>query len=434
MPIPSGITTVSRAAMRDEVYPLLLNRIVDGTYEPGQRLDDDELAAEFGTSVGPLREALSRLAAQHMVEVLPRRGTIVSPIDPLHLRQAAATVYGALEQAIFTSTRSLTDDDRRALRRYRDTVLVHPALARDAVRTARVWDEMYVVFVRRHGNPEFARLLGIVGPYVRRFNHLYADVVDIAAERSYEKAEVDAALAGDRDSAMAAFRAHTRVILDAVVPTVEGRTGVRGPEPTSLAAVATSVVGAAICDGTLLPGEWLPEGELITWLGMSRTPIRDALRRLAEQGLVTLEHGRPARVGILDQRTARASADALCGLRLTAARIVLATDPGRVAAEMRRRLTDARAQSDPRERLVRVTHVTEAIDDALPDGPLRGLLVNLRARCLWFLRSHPDVTAPMTPDRVGPLVAAMARGDERAVLRELVILMDVDPSQVAVLH
>src|SRR6478752_3065923 len=48
----------------------------------------------------------------------------------------------------------------------------------------------------------------------------------------------------------------------------------------------------AIVDGTFAPGEQLKDGELADWLGVSRTPIREALLRLARAGLVVAEPGR----------------------------------------------------------------------------------------------------------------------------------------------
>jgi DNA-binding GntR family transcriptional regulator len=48
----------------------------------------------------------------------------------------------------------------------------------------------------------------------------------------------------------------------------------------------------AIVDGTLAPGEQLRDGELASWLGVSRTPVREALLRLGQVGLV---HARPGR-------------------------------------------------------------------------------------------------------------------------------------------
>lgn len=58
----------------------------------------------------------------------------------------------------------------------------------------------------------------------------------------------------------------------------------------------------AIYDGTLEPGEELSDVQLVAWLGMSRQPIRHALQRLADLGLVVLTNGRPPRVAPLDPK------------------------------------------------------------------------------------------------------------------------------------
>jgi len=61
----------------------------------------------------------------------------------------------------------------------------------------------------------------------------------------------------------------------------------------------------AIVDGTLAPGEQLRDGELATWLGVSRTPVREALLRLGQVGLVTTSPGRSTTVAPLDPVAAR---------------------------------------------------------------------------------------------------------------------------------
>lgn len=58
----------------------------------------------------------------------------------------------------------------------------------------------------------------------------------------------------------------------------------------------------AIVDGTLLPGERLRDHELATWLGVSRTPVREALLRLGQAGLVRSAPGRSTTVATLDAR------------------------------------------------------------------------------------------------------------------------------------
>jgi DNA-binding GntR family transcriptional regulator len=61
----------------------------------------------------------------------------------------------------------------------------------------------------------------------------------------------------------------------------------------------------AIVDGTLEPGEQLRDQELAAWLGVSRTPVREALLRLQQAGLVSSLPGRSTTVASLDTRAAR---------------------------------------------------------------------------------------------------------------------------------
>jgi DNA-binding GntR family transcriptional regulator len=63
----------------------------------------------------------------------------------------------------------------------------------------------------------------------------------------------------------------------------------------------------AIVDGTLAPGERLSDPELVAWLGISRTPIREALARLEQSGLVQTKPGRFTIVSPLDVRQTRSA-------------------------------------------------------------------------------------------------------------------------------
>jgi DNA-binding GntR family transcriptional regulator len=66
---------------------------------------------------------------------------------------------------------------------------------------------------------------------------------------------------------------------------------------------AFTAIRAAIVDGTLLPEERLVDAELSEWLGVSRTPIREALARLDAAGLVQTRPGRYTIVSPLDVRS-----------------------------------------------------------------------------------------------------------------------------------
>jgi DNA-binding GntR family transcriptional regulator len=68
---------------------------------------------------------------------------------------------------------------------------------------------------------------------------------------------------------------------------------------------AYTALREAIVDGTLAPGEVLHDGELCDWLALSRTPVRAALMRLSDDGLIEMAPQRYTRVTPLDRRDVR---------------------------------------------------------------------------------------------------------------------------------
>ena len=85
------------------------------------------------------------------------------------------------------------------------------------------------------------------------------------------------------------------------------------PVPSARGLVARSLlrddayraIRDAIVDGTLAPGERLNDSDLTDWLGVSRTPVREALARLERAGLVQTRPGRYTIVSPVDVRAAR---------------------------------------------------------------------------------------------------------------------------------
>lgn len=76
----------------------------------------------------------------------------------------------------------------------------------------------------------------------------------------------------------------------------------------------------AIVDGTLAPGEQLRDVEVAARLGVSRTPVREALLRLAEAGLVVARPGRSTTVSSLDLRNVRDARDVVAAMHELAVR------------------------------------------------------------------------------------------------------------------
>lgn len=78
-----------------DAYALILEAIDSGTYRPGDRLLESELAERFGMSRTPIREALQRLHTQSLL-VRDGRSLIVAALDHTQLAELYA-VRGTLE-------------------------------------------------------------------------------------------------------------------------------------------------------------------------------------------------------------------------------------------------------------------------------------------------------------------------------------------------
>lgn len=63
--------------LADELAYRLQRKILAGEYPPGTHLPQDEICKSFGVSRTPVREALRKLQAQHLVVVVPNRGAKV---------------------------------------------------------------------------------------------------------------------------------------------------------------------------------------------------------------------------------------------------------------------------------------------------------------------------------------------------------------------
>lgn len=70
---------VAVAATRPaHVYDRLKDAIITGTLRPLERISENKVAADFGLSRTPVRQALQRLEAEGLIQVVPKRGSFVS--------------------------------------------------------------------------------------------------------------------------------------------------------------------------------------------------------------------------------------------------------------------------------------------------------------------------------------------------------------------
>ena len=72
--------TLERTVMREQIKELIIQRILEGTYKPGERVVELQLVQELGVSQAPVREALRDLEAMRFIESEPYRGARVRQV------------------------------------------------------------------------------------------------------------------------------------------------------------------------------------------------------------------------------------------------------------------------------------------------------------------------------------------------------------------
>jgi DNA-binding GntR family transcriptional regulator len=80
----------------------------------------------------------------------------------------------------------------------------------------------------------------------------------------------------------------------------------------------------AIVHGVFAPGEQVRDVELAAWLGVSRTPVREAMLRLSDAGLVVAQPGRSTTVSTLASRDVRDARDVVAAMHEVAVREAVA--------------------------------------------------------------------------------------------------------------
>ncbi len=68
-------------SLQQQIHDQLLGRILRRELEPGERISPPDIAAALGVSITPVRDAVNQMAAEGLVTVTPRRGTVVSPVS-----------------------------------------------------------------------------------------------------------------------------------------------------------------------------------------------------------------------------------------------------------------------------------------------------------------------------------------------------------------
>ena len=102
-------------SLPDMVYGHLRDRILNGSYAAGQPLRQEEIARSLNVSRVPVREALTRLESEGLVQLRPRRGYLVVALSPEEILEISDIAERLESLAAFEAAKRRTPADVEAL-------------------------------------------------------------------------------------------------------------------------------------------------------------------------------------------------------------------------------------------------------------------------------------------------------------------------------
>ncbi len=219
--------TVPAVTQAGRTLGILRERILHGELPPGARLGEVELAERLGVSRTPVREALSRLAAEGLVELVPNRGARVSSWTVEQLEEVfelRATLEPRLTALAVPHATAADIDGRERLARAMEEVGA-PGAHRDLDALVPLNRAFHGRLVGLAGRPTMAATLAgaVHAPIVVRNFHAY-DEASLARSLAHHLEIVAALRAGDPAWAAAVMTAHIRNARAVMVPGSAGGT------------------------------------------------------------------------------------------------------------------------------------------------------------------------------------------------------------------
>jgi DNA-binding GntR family transcriptional regulator len=80
--------SLERTVMREQIKELIIRRILDGSYKPGERIVELQLVHELEVSQAPVREALRDLQAMRFIDTEPYKGARVRALSRAELAES----------------------------------------------------------------------------------------------------------------------------------------------------------------------------------------------------------------------------------------------------------------------------------------------------------------------------------------------------------
>jgi DNA-binding GntR family transcriptional regulator len=213
---PSAEPPLAPRALYQDVAERLRQQIFRRELEPGSWIDEQKLAAAFGISRTPLREALKVLAVEGLVTMKVRRGAYVTEMSRTDVEQVYH-LLGLLERDAAATVAASADDAQRARLARLHEQLEQQARQRDAFFATN--EAFHMALLEIAGNRWATQTVADLRKVMKlNRHHSLFKQGRIAESLAEHRALMRAIAARDHDAARATMQAHFDSGLEAAAP------------------------------------------------------------------------------------------------------------------------------------------------------------------------------------------------------------------------
>ncbi|WP_135076443.1 GntR family transcriptional regulator [Terasakiella sp. SH-1] len=203
------MTAKSKVSRVDNAYDMIKEEILENRMPPGFQATEPEIAVRLGMSRTPVREALLKLEAEGLLEIIPRRGARVLPIMPEDMSE----IYQILtalepEAAYLLASRTINDHDLKELEDL-TTKMEKAIQEEDRESWAKADDGFHRKLLELCANKRLEKIISTLFDQAHRARMLTLKLREMPVKSTQEHRELmDAITSGNAEKAKSVFREH----------------------------------------------------------------------------------------------------------------------------------------------------------------------------------------------------------------------------------
>jgi DNA-binding GntR family transcriptional regulator len=156
-----------------QVIEAVRTAIISGRFAPGDRLIESALSSEFGTSRGPVREALRQLENEGLVMSFPYRGAVVLGVSDEEVQQVLIPIRLTLERYSFVRAIARMSDDDFAELGKQIWLMEQAGRSNDLIKLVEADLGFHEIVISASGQPHTMQIWRTIWPRIRAYFYRY---------------------------------------------------------------------------------------------------------------------------------------------------------------------------------------------------------------------------------------------------------------------